>query len=61
MPKLTMKQIARANNAALAYDIAPRKLVEALREAMEVAERVFEIPQDVTEDLFYKVLRGLDA
>ncbi len=58
MPKLTMKQFMRANNVALAYGLDPRKLIEALQQTLETTE-VLAVPQDVTEDLFYKVLRWM--
>ncbi len=60
MPKLTMKQIARANNFAIAKSLDPRKLVEALQEALKMGP-VMLIPVDEMEDIFYEVLEVYDA
>jgi len=57
MPKLTMTQIARANNFAIAYNLDPREFTEALQKALEIAA-VMAIPQVTIEDFIYGVFRG---
>ncbi len=56
MSKLTMAQIARANNFAIAYNLDSHDLVEALQSALNLAE-ILAIPRDVIEDFIYGVLR----
>jgi hypothetical protein len=60
MPKLTMKQLARANNVAIAKSLDPREITEALQETLKLGA-VMLIPEEELEALFYKVLEVHDA
>jgi len=60
MSKLTMKQIARANNVAIVRSLDPKEITDALQEALKVGA-VLLIPEEEVEALFYKVLEVTDA
>ena len=60
MPELTMKQLARANNVAIARGLNPREFAEILHQALE-ASRVMGISPEEVEDGIYAVLRSIYA
>ena len=58
MIDLTMKQVMKANNVAIAHDLDPCKFTEGLRIALSIAE-ILELPQDEAEERFYAVLKDM--
>ena len=59
MLDLTMEQITKANNFAIARDLNQEDVVEALRIVLGTGEALG-IPSDKTEELFYLVGRFYD-
>jgi len=55
-----MKQIARANNVAIAKNLDPKEITDALRATLKVGAAL-EIPVEETEEFFYQVLEIHDT
>lgn len=56
VPNLTMRQIVRVNNVAIAYDLNPYEITDALQRALKLGAAV-QIPVEEMEELFYQILR----
>jgi len=54
MTKLTMKQIAKVNNFAIAMGLDPREVIDALQSALDVGIALG-VPVNETEELFFLV------
>jgi len=55
MPKLTMKQIARANNYAIVKSLDPKEITDALQSTLKLGDALL-MPAEEVEDLFYQLL-----